>query len=215
MSPAEIEATIHEAELKNRAGGRDTRYCNWATCCSRSPSLVDRQRVAKGSHENRILLAGLHWDEVEIRQTAAPQSLRSLIGKLCRPSGSDGALRHRSRVQCTIDRHHGATPRRGGHAGATAVGAAAQPAIDGRTVTMTLDLDLQQYATTQLQEAVASCHAAGGRLMVLDVATGGLFEHGGCLVLPPREGDWPGCPNRCRPKGRRIGRSSPLHQRRV
>ena len=47
-------------------------------------------------------------------------------------------------------------------------GSAAQPAIDGRTVTMTLDLDLQEYATTELEEAVASCHAAGGRLMVLD-----------------------------------------------
>ena len=84
MSPAEIEATIHEAELKNRAGGRDTRYCKLGDV-QQTPSLVDRQRVAKGSHENRILLAGLHWDEVRSDRPSAPQSLRSLIGKLCRP----------------------------------------------------------------------------------------------------------------------------------
>ena len=37
MSPAEIEATIHEAELKNRAGGRDTRYCKLGDVLQQTP----------------------------------------------------------------------------------------------------------------------------------------------------------------------------------
>ena len=207
MSPAEIEATIHEAELKNRAGGRDTRYCKLGDVLQQTPSLVDRQRVAKGSHENRILLAGLHWDEVEIRQTSAPQSLRSLIGKTVpAPQGLTGLYGIEAECNAQLTGTMGQRQDVVDTRGRRLSGAAAQPAIDGRTVTMTLDLDLQQYATTQLQEAVASCHAAGGRLMVLDVATGGLLSMVDVLA-PPREGDWPDAPtDAARKEGGLVGR---------
>ena len=207
MSPAEIEATIHEAELKNRAGGRDTRYCKLGDVLQQTPSLVDRQRVAKGSHENRILLAGLHWDEVEIRQTSAPQSLRSLIGKTVpAPQGLTGLYGIEAECNAQLTGTMGQRQDVVDTRGRRLSGAAAQPAIDGRTVTMTLDLDLQQYATTQLQEAVASCHAAGGRLMVLDVATGGLLSMVDVLA-PPREGEWPDAPaDAARKAGGLVGR---------
>ena len=207
MSPAEIEATIHNADLKNRAEGRDTRYCILGDVLHQTPSLVDRQKVAKGSHENRILLAGLHWDEVEIQQTSAPQSLRSLIGKTVpAPQGLTGLYgieaECNAQLTGTIGQRHDVVDTQGRRLS----GAAAQPAVDGRTVTMTLDLDLQEYATTQLQEAVSSCHAAGGRLMVLDVATGGLLSMVDVLA-PPRKGDWPDAPtDAARKEGGLVGR---------
>ena len=207
MSPAEIEATIQEADLRNRAAGRSTRYCKLGDVLHQTPSVVERQNYVRNRHDNNMLLAGLHWETVEIRQTSAPLSLRSLIGKtVLAPHGLNGLYgieaECNAQLTGTMGQRHDVVDTRGRRL----AGAAARPAIDGRTVTMTLDLDLQEYATTQLQEAVASCHAAGGRLMVLDVATGGLLSMVDVLA-PPREGDWPDAPtDAAREEGGLVGR---------
>ena len=207
MSPAEIEATIQEADLRNRAAGRNTRYCKLGDVLHQTPSIVERQNYVRNRHDNNMLLAGLHWETVEIRQTSAPLSLRSLIGKtVLAPHGLNGLYgieaECNAQLTGTMGQRHDVVDTWGRRL----AGAAARPAIDGRTVTMTLDLDLQEYATTQLQEAVASCHAAGGRLMVLDVATGGLLSMVDVLA-PPREGDWPDAPtDAAREEGGLVGR---------
>lgn len=207
MSPEEIKAVLHEADLKNRANGRETRYCKLGDVLHQTPSIVARQQFAKSTHLNRILLAGLHWKESEIRTISAPQSLRSLVGKTMPDKdglkGRDGIeAKCNARLSGTMGHRHDVVDSRGRRL----EGSAAQPAIDGRTVTMTLDLDLQEYATTELEEAVASCHAAGGRLMVLDVATGGLLSMVDVLAAP-REGTWPDAPaDDIRPQGGLVGR---------
>ena len=207
MSPAEIEATIQEADLRNRASGRSTRYCKLGDVLPQTPSIVERQKYVRARHEHRVLFAGLNWDQVEIRQTSAPYSLRSLIGKTVpAPKGLTGLYgieaECNAQLTGTSGQRHDVVDSRGRRLS----GAAAQPAIDGRTVTLTLDLDLQEYATAQLKEAVTSCHAAGGRLMVLDVSTGGLLSMVDVLA-PPREGAWPDAPtDAARPEGGLVGR---------
>lgn len=207
LSPAQIEAILHEADLKSRVKGKDTRYCKLGDVLPQTPSVLSRQKFAKGTHLNRILFAGLHWEEAEIRTISASQSLRSLIGKtMPAPNGLTGRdgieANCNAQLSGTMGYRHDVVDSRGRRL----EGSAAQPAIDGRTVTMTLDLDLQEYATTELEEAVASCHAAGGRLMVLDVSTGGLLSMVDVLAAP-REGAWPDAPtDETRPEGGLVGR---------
>lgn len=207
MTPAEIERTIQKAAQKNQANGRQTRYCKLGEVIPQTPSILERQRFIRGKHFNRVVLAGLHWDEVEIRQTSAPQSLRSLIGKtVSAPHGLTGLYGIEADCNDQLTgvqgRRHDIVDSRGRRLAGTSV----HPAIHGQAVTLTLDLDLQQYATEQLEEAVASCNAAGGRLMVLDVSTGGLLSMVDVLSSP-RDGDWPDAPvDAARPEGGLVGR---------
>ncbi len=207
MSPAEIEATIQEADLQSRASGRTTRYCKLGDVLHQTPSMVERQKLLRDRHENRVLLAGLNWDQVEIRETSAPHSLRSLIGKTVpAPKGLTGLYGIEAECNAQLTGTWGQRHDVVDSQGRRLSGAPAQPAIDGRKVTLTLDLDLQEYATAQLKEAVKSCHAAGGRLMVLDVSTGGLLSMVDVLA-PPREGAWPDAPtDAARTEGGLVGR---------
>ena len=107
------------------------------------PSLVDRQRVAK-EHETESFLqdcTGMKWRS----DRPAAQSLRSLIGKTVpAPQGLTGLYGIEAECNAQLTGTMGQRQDVVDTQGRRLSGAAAQPAIDGRTVTMTLDLDLQR-----------------------------------------------------------------------
>ena len=141
MSPAEIEATIHEAELKIEPEEETPDTANWATCCSR-PLLwsIGRGSPRAVTRTESFLqdCTGMKWRS---DRPAAPQSLRSLIGKTVpAPQGLTGLYGIEAECNAQLTGTMGQRQDVVDTRGRRLSGAAAQPAIDGRTVTMTLDL---------------------------------------------------------------------------
>ena len=61
-----------------------------------------------------------------------------------------------------------------------------QPAIDGESVQLSIDMVIQEIADRHLREAIKKNNAGGGRVVVLDSASGEILAL--CDVLNPRKG---------------------------
>ena len=60
-------------------------------------------------------------------------------------------------------------------------------AVDGRDVTLTLDLDLQTYVQQKLEKAKANSHAEGAEAVVLDAATGQVLAMANTDTVDPNK----------------------------
>ena len=61
-----------------------------------------------------------------------------------------------------------------------------QPRTDGKDVQLSIDVVIQKIATERLQEEIIRCNAGGGRIIVVDPATGEILAMAD--ILNPREG---------------------------
>lgn len=61
------------------------------------------------------------------------------------------------------------------------------PAVDGKNVTLTLDLDLQTYVQQKIEKAVANSKAENGEAVVLDVATGEVLAMANSGTIDPNK----------------------------
>ena len=133
----------------------------------------------------RLTIPGVHLERVPVRQTVPTPGLAALVGVVgAQDTGLLGAERvfeHRlapraGSLRSTSDAH--------GRTLWVEVGSY-RPAVSGEPVRLSVDLAVQEIAVEELQRGITDADAAGGRVVILDPATGEVLAMADLERPPP------------------------------